>query len=240
MSFRPLLRSSLTWPALATLLVTAGCVPNPVSPVEDARTQLIGLRQNDIRMCAGFPTKVFTEGDVDIWSYEKSQPSSAGVSVPVLPNLVGASVSLNGGGDCRLQVRFDKGRVTRIAYAGDSNAVSGRNAVCTPLIAGCVRFARGDLGQAAKTAPIHHAPPPEMPVPPAPAPITKTPEKPSAAPAEAKPQTSAAAPAPAAAAPTQSDTAGDKAPPSAASAPASAASEQATPAKIPAQTAQTP
>ncbi|MGQ7792383.1 hypothetical protein ACUN0C_08255 [Faunimonas sp. B44] len=141
MTARVLARLGTPLAIVATALMTAGCVANRFGPVQEARSALIGFSDTDIRMCAGFPTKAHRQGDVEIWSYEKATPSATGVSLPVLPTMIGASMSMSGGGDCRMQVLFEGQKVVRIAYAGANDAISGRNQLCAPLVAECVRFA---------------------------------------------------------------------------------------------------
>jgi hypothetical protein len=134
-------RALLAVPAAAV----AGCIPVGFATVQQARTQMLGLDRNEVRMCAGFPTKTYTEKNLEIWSYEKTAPPAAGLSLPVLPMTLGASMTLNGGGDCRLQLMFQNGKVTRIAYAVANSSVSGQNERCAPLVSECVRYARSRM-----------------------------------------------------------------------------------------------
>jgi hypothetical protein len=134
----PFARQALRASSAALAAALGACIPNQFSAVYQARAAMVGLDRNEIRMCAGFPSRTYSENNLDIWSYEKSARSPAGISVPVFP--VGASVSVTGGGDCRLQILFREGRVERIAYAGASNAISGRNEFCAPLVNECVRY----------------------------------------------------------------------------------------------------
>ena len=115
--------------AAALTGVAFGCIPVGFNTVQQARTDLVGLDRNDIRMCAGFPTKSHSEGDLDIWSYEKASRPSAGVSIPVLPMTLGASMNVSGGGECRMQLMFRQGRVARIAYAGGGEPALRRQRV---------------------------------------------------------------------------------------------------------------
>ena len=89
-------RRAFRVPVAAALAgVAFGCIPIGFNTVQQARTDLVGLDRNDIRMCAGFPTKSHSEGDLDIWSYEKASRPSAGVSIPVLPMTLGASMNVS-------------------------------------------------------------------------------------------------------------------------------------------------
>ncbi|MYZ48164.1 hypothetical protein [Propylenella binzhouense] len=140
---RTVLRASAV--ALGPVLL-AGCVTSRFGPVQEARTALVGLNENEMRLCAGFPSKRYEQNTLEIWSYEKTTASSVGVSLPVLPTIVGASMNVNGGGDCRMQVVFQNGKVTRIGYSGANDSISGRYAFCAPMVAECVRFAREKAG----------------------------------------------------------------------------------------------
>ena len=126
------------------VLATAGCAARySFNAVEVAKTALLGMDQKDIRMCAGFPNRSFTEDGVTIWSYDG--PSRAGgvnVSAPILFGAANTNLSLPGNGNCRVQMRFIEGRLDRLAYSGDNDGPRGRNTICTPVVQGCLDYAR--------------------------------------------------------------------------------------------------
>ena len=128
-----------------TLAVTlAGCAARyGFNSVEIAKTALLGMEEKDIRMCAGFPNRSFTEEGVTIWSYDgPSRSGGVNVSAPILFGAANTSLSLPGGGNCRVQMRFVDGRLDRLAYAGDNDGPRGRNTICTPVVDGCLDYAR--------------------------------------------------------------------------------------------------
>lgn len=136
------LRQVTAGAAAALVTVAAGCVSNHFSEAYVARTEMVGLSRDEVRMCAGFPEETDVADEREIWSYSKNVRAGAGMNVPVLPGLVGAQLSLSSGGDCSLQILFEEDRVRRIAYAGNNDSFAGRNAVCAPLVAECVDYAR--------------------------------------------------------------------------------------------------
>ena len=154
---------------LPMLLTLAGCtVPadtspliHEASPVAEARQELIGLNKTDIRMCAGFPTRTH-EADLrdEIWSYNRdARRGGYHVSLPTLSGgpLTGTagSVSTTSSGSCQAQIRFHDGKVAQVEFAGDNNSMRLSNQLCTPIIDGCVEYAREG----------RHAPPPPPPKP---------------------------------------------------------------------------
>ncbi|WP_330999196.1 hypothetical protein [Oryzicola mucosus] len=121
--------------------------------VRAARTEMLGLNGDDVRMCAGFPTRTATTSDGgQIWSYERAKPrGNINLVMPtgaagLFPS-VGGSANLAPGGYCNAQIRFEDGKVVKIAYAGDNNQPSSVNALCSSIVDGCVVYARDSRGQ---------------------------------------------------------------------------------------------
>lgn len=131
------------WLLLGALLPITGCSARyDFSPVEVARTAMIGLTGQDVRMCAGFPDRTSTEDGVTVWSYEQeSKGNGLTVSTPVLFGAANTAVNMSSAGSCRVQVRFKDGRVDRVAYAGDNDGPRGRDSLCTPVIDDCIGYA---------------------------------------------------------------------------------------------------
>lgn len=134
---------------LAGAAMLSSCLENKeASTAAVARTALLGLSDVDIRMCAGFPSHTADIQSGQIWTYERTI-NRGGLSITVpsvevgtFPALGGGSLSVAPGGYCNTQLRFDKGRVVDIAYAGDNDLPGGRNALCTTIIDECVEYAR--------------------------------------------------------------------------------------------------
>ncbi|WP_152045984.1 hypothetical protein [Aureimonas psammosilenae] len=126
------------------LLSFAGCAAlTEFNDVEIARSAMLGFTEQDVRMCAGFPSRTAEEGDMTIWSYEIDN-RSAGVSLsaPILFGAASTNLSLPSTGTCRAQFRFVDGRVDRVSYAGNNDTARGRDTLCTPVIKGCVAYAK--------------------------------------------------------------------------------------------------
>ncbi|WP_181708042.1 hypothetical protein [Chthonobacter rhizosphaerae] len=122
----------------------AGCAANyDFNTVEIARTALVGLREQDVRMCAGFPDRTSSEDGVTVWSYEQqTKGNGLTVSTPVLFGAANTALNMSSAGSCRVQFRFQNGRVDRIAYAGDNDGPRGRDTLCTPIVDDCLAYAR--------------------------------------------------------------------------------------------------
>lgn len=133
---------------LAGAATLSSCLENrEASTAAVARTALLGLSDVDIRMCAGFPTRTAEIEAGQIWTYERTI-NRGGLSITVpsvevgsIPALGGGSLSVAPGGYCNTQLRFSKGKVVDIAYAGDNDMPSQRNALCTTIVDECVDYA---------------------------------------------------------------------------------------------------
>ncbi|WP_146010241.1 hypothetical protein [Acidimangrovimonas sediminis] len=145
---------TLVFALLGALLLPSCSRPEDTSRVvpEDhavkvSRTELIGLNQTDIRMCAGFPSATVDVGaQGTIWTYTKTT-TRGGVSVS-LPSVeagplegTAGSVSLAGGANCSMQVRFINGKVVQVAFSGDNNGRTLLDKYCAPVVDSCDRYA---------------------------------------------------------------------------------------------------
>jgi hypothetical protein len=115
--------------------------------VASARKTLVGMSEVDIRMCAGFPSRTVDIESGQIWTYERTvNRGGLNVSVPTFGlgtvPVPGGSVNVASGGYCNTQVRFARGRVVEVAYAGDNDLPRRRNALCTSIVDECVLYAR--------------------------------------------------------------------------------------------------
>ncbi|WP_152527839.1 hypothetical protein [Lutibaculum baratangense] len=122
--------------------VVGGCaVPQRFSMVDDAKTMLLGLSEQDVTLCAGFPDQKQANEGSEIWSYRfKTTGNNLAVSTPVLYGIANTSMNYSSGGTCSVQFLFVDGRVSRIAYAGNNDTASGRDTLCEPVIDDCVRY----------------------------------------------------------------------------------------------------
>jgi len=121
--------------AICAFLFVSGCAAKDAERALLAREGLIGMTQHDIRMCAGLPSGK----DGDIWMYEHGAVTPAGIA-PVVPAPWGAVQINTGGGYCRVQLRFVKGRVAEVTYAGATDIFGARDAVCGPIVRTCLTY----------------------------------------------------------------------------------------------------
>jgi hypothetical protein len=119
------------------------------STVAAARTELVGLDADDVRMCAGFPaaTSQTTDGG-SIWAYRRDMPRGNWNVVNPSITLFGAipavntSRSVSSGGNCSTQFRFADGKVRQVEFAGDNNTATDLNGLCVSMIDNCIVYAR--------------------------------------------------------------------------------------------------
>jgi hypothetical protein len=123
--------------ALLALLAVLGCSARDSQRAEDGREQLVGLRADDLRLCAGVPNLTAQSAGGDFWTYDRSPPAS-GVSAPV--PVIGGSLSVSAGSTCRVTFQLVDQRVTRVGYAAASDLPLSQNAACAPVVQGCLRL----------------------------------------------------------------------------------------------------
>jgi len=123
--------------ALLVLLALLGCSARDSQRAEDGREQLVGLRADDLRLCAGVPNLTASSAGGEFWTYDRSPPAS-GVSAPV--PVIGGSLSVSAGSTCRVTFQLVDQRVTRVGYAAASDLPLSQNAACAPVVQGCLRL----------------------------------------------------------------------------------------------------
>ncbi len=154
----------MRWGARAFLILAlttlAACmVPDDVksvagedSTVASARTEMVGLSETELRMCAGFPDATADRGqEGQIWSFRRS--TQGGNTNLVLPATtlgafpaVGGAVNIAPSGSCNTQVRLVEGKVAEVEFSGDNNRPGGQNALCATMVDSCVAYARRKSG----------------------------------------------------------------------------------------------
>jgi hypothetical protein len=122
---------------LVVLLPLLACSARDSQRAEDGREQLVGLRADDLRLCAGVPNLTATSAGGEFWTYDRSPPAS-GVSAPV--PVIGGSLSVSAGSTCRVTFQLVDQRVTRVGYAAASDLPLSQNAACAPVVQGCLRL----------------------------------------------------------------------------------------------------
>lgn len=126
---------------LAALLLLpfalAACSARDSAMAEDGRERLVGLRADDLRLCAGVPNLTATSPGGEFWTYDRTPPAS-GLSAPV--PVIGGSLSVAAGSTCRVTFHLVEGRVTRVGYSAESALPMSQNAACAPVVQGCLRL----------------------------------------------------------------------------------------------------
>lgn len=122
---------------LLFLLLLAGCAARDSAVAEDGRERLIGLRADDLRLCAGVPNLTARSEGGEFWTYDRNPPA-AGVSAPV--PVIGGSLSVSAGSTCRVTFQLVDNKVTRIGYSAASDLPLSQNAACAPVVQGCLRL----------------------------------------------------------------------------------------------------
>lgn len=124
-------------PLLLLPLVLATCSARDSSTADDGREQLIGLRADDLRLCAGVPNLTAQSAGGEFWTYDRTPPA-AGVSAPV--PVIGGSLSVSAGSSCRVTFQLVGNKVTRIGYSASSDLPMSQNSACAPVVLGCMHL----------------------------------------------------------------------------------------------------
>ena len=122
---------------LLPILLLPGCSARDSAVAEDGRERLVGLRADDLRLCAGVPNLTANSAGGEFWTYDRSPPAS-GVSAPV--PVIGGSLSVSAGSTCRVTFQLVDGKVTRIGYSASSDLPMSQNSACAPVVQGCLRL----------------------------------------------------------------------------------------------------
>ncbi len=119
------------------------------STVTAARKELVGLDEDDVRMCAGFPSASSASADGgSIWAYRRDMPRGNWNVVNPSFTLFGAipavntSTSGSSGGNCSTQFRFADSKLKQVEFAGDNNTTTDINGLCVSMIDNCLIYAR--------------------------------------------------------------------------------------------------
>jgi hypothetical protein len=114
-----------------------------------ARRWAPGRALAELESCMGIPARVDARDGTTWAQWELTRPTSTQslpfadlallpVTLPI--SLVNAgSLSLASAGSCHAVATVRNGRVTDFHYAGDDDGLTGPDAVCAPLVRGCLR-----------------------------------------------------------------------------------------------------
>lgn len=135
------MRGRLLFPAacLAFCQLLWGCAIENADIALRGKSELVGLRERDLLMCAGHPTNEDNIPGGKIWMYEHGQATGGFVVQPVIP-LAGAQLADPNSGYCRVQFRFAAGQVAEVSYAGATSSWGRKDAICAPIIRNCLDY----------------------------------------------------------------------------------------------------
>ncbi|MEY9185896.1 hypothetical protein ABIG06_007451 [Bradyrhizobium sp. USDA 326] len=134
-------------------LVLAGCAGQDAEWAQRGRASLIGLDQSAIRMCAGLPAGTAKDGSGEIWMYEHAASPPGGIAPPTLTLPPGLNIGGQApSGYCRVQLRFVRGKVTEVQYAGNTDIGSARDAACGQIVKTCLGYGAGGREAAARAS----------------------------------------------------------------------------------------
>lgn len=110
---------------------------------ERAKSRMVGLRDDQVRQCAGRPTAIERRGAVEVWKYESGGED---VRRGERSSVLGAGLSgLTPGANpiptryCLVQLFFENRRVTRVRYAGTTGGVFSQGEQCAFVVANCAK-----------------------------------------------------------------------------------------------------
>jgi hypothetical protein len=132
--------------AIGTFLILflPSCATQYAHVANEAKASVVGFSRDDILMCAGHPTTIDKSGKSEIWMYEHGAVTPGGVTPTlVTPYGAGASLAQSAGQYCRVQLRLDRGRVTQVTYAGDTDYWGARDVECAPIMRNCLEYHKG-------------------------------------------------------------------------------------------------
>lgn len=125
--------------SLAFCQLLFGCAAENAEIALRGKSELAGLRERDVLMCAGHPTNEDAIPGGKIWMYEHGQATGGFTIQPVLP-LAGAQLGDPNSGYCRVQFRFAGGKVAEVSYAGATSSWGRKDAICGPIIRNCLDY----------------------------------------------------------------------------------------------------
>jgi hypothetical protein len=135
------------WVALAlAAAILGGC---GAQQARQARNWAPGRTLGDLESCMGVPAHVDERQGLAIAEWDYQEPPTTEtipladlallpVTLPISLATAG-SITLARAGSCHAIATAQDGTVTGLRYSGDSDGLSGRDAVCAVIVRGCVR-----------------------------------------------------------------------------------------------------
>lgn len=121
------------------VLLAAGACATRHDTAEKGRSMMLGMDADTLQSCAGIPTRTKQlNARTALYSYEIKYENTGGMQI-TLP-IVGGGFKLGENGSyCHAIVRVVDGKVVAVNYTGDNDDMFGKEAVCAPIVRGCLR-----------------------------------------------------------------------------------------------------
>lgn len=125
-------------PTVATLflaLALGACSVKDSMVARHAPAEMTGLSEVDLESCIGVPDQHANFGSttVDTWNF--SSASSTSYTIPIIGGL-----GQSNGGNCKATFRIEDGRVARVMYSGEKNALFAPDAYCASIVRTCTEW----------------------------------------------------------------------------------------------------
>lgn len=132
-------RSSARPVAILATLLLSGCGYHAGRQAHLAQASMVGMSESDLVACAGPPDKTLAVNlHTSVYSYQYKPPTNAGFNLTLPLDLGGVNVG-GSGSICNASVRLVDHKVTDLHYSGDNDASNGNDAMCEPIVRGCMR-----------------------------------------------------------------------------------------------------
>lgn len=122
-------------------VLAAGCAAYERADLSrKARLQMIGMRQDHLRQCAGRPKRIDVRGETEIWTYESGgKDPRTGDEPLVFGGAISSEASPIPRRYCVIRVFVDDGRVSRVEYRGVTGGAFSKGEQCAFVVANCIK-----------------------------------------------------------------------------------------------------
>jgi hypothetical protein len=129
------MRSFILMPVLfSTMLALPACSTFDNHEARQAQTQLVGLDEESLHMCAGLPTKTESLRGMTLETYEYSPNASTfALTLPLA-----GGINLGSSGYCHATFAIQNNQVKAVEYGGDTGDLFGHVSTCSPIVNNCL------------------------------------------------------------------------------------------------------
>ena len=132
----------LLTPAIFVLAVAAcSATSNKFTRMEvaqKARSEMLGLSQEEVLLCMGPPANRASTGSTSIWSYPSGGDVRMSTSIVNPDGLYPVAVTNANSLGCVVNVMFSSGAVSEISYIGRTGGLITEGEQCAFAVANCV------------------------------------------------------------------------------------------------------